>query len=65
MLDGRRLATGERVRWTPWPGRHRLTLLGPDRAVLQTVVFEVRGASVRAPQGAVRRPVEDVRSALR
>jgi penicillin-binding protein 1C len=65
MLDGRRLATGERVRWTPWPGRHRLTLLGPDRDVLQTVVFEVRGASVRAPQGAVRRPVEDVRSALR
>ena len=55
VLDGQRLATTDRPLWSPWLGRHRLTLLGPDRRALQTVVFEVRGASVREPDGAVRR----------
>ncbi len=48
LLDGKPLATAERVRWAPWPGRHRLTLLGRDRQPLQTVSFEVRGAGVKA-----------------
>jgi penicillin-binding protein 1C len=48
VLDGKRLATTDRLFWSPWPGRHRLTLLGAGRQLLQTVVFEVRGAAVRA-----------------
>ena len=48
VLDGRPLGEAERRRWAPWPGRHRLTLLGRDRRPLQTVRFEVRGAGVRA-----------------
>jgi penicillin-binding protein 1C len=60
VLDGQRLATTDRLFWSPWPGRHRLTLQGPDGRALQTVVFEVRGASVRA--GPRRQPFEKRRS---
>ena len=48
VLDGKPLGESDRWRWAPWPGRHRLTLLGPDRRPLQTVRFEVRGAGVKA-----------------
>ena len=48
QLDGKVVASGERVRWAPWPGRHRLVLLGADGQSLQTVSFEVRGAGVKA-----------------
>jgi penicillin-binding protein 1C len=47
VLDGRRLGRGGTLRWAPWPGRHELVLLGADGRALQTVRFEVRGATVR------------------
>ncbi|HEX7439138.1 MAG TPA: penicillin-binding protein 1C [Caldimonas sp.] len=52
VLDGKRLATTDRFFWSPWPGRHRLSLLGPGREPLQTVVFEVRGAEARGSTSA-------------
>ena len=48
LLDGKPLGTADRWRWAPWPGRHRLTLLGHDRQPLQSVSFEVRGAGLKA-----------------
>ncbi len=48
VLDGKPLGTSERWRWAPWPGRHRLTLVGPGNQALQSVSFEVRGAGVKA-----------------
>jgi penicillin-binding protein 1C len=48
LLDGKPLGSAARWRWAPWPGRHRLTLLGRDRQPLQSVSFEVRGAGVKA-----------------
>jgi penicillin-binding protein 1C len=53
LLDGRRIGRGERVAWAPWPGRHRLDLVAADGQTIETVRFEVRGASVKA---AARRP---------
>jgi penicillin-binding protein 1C len=53
VLDGKALGSGERWRWPPWPGRHRLALLGGDGRELQSVSFEVRGAAVR-PQAPAR-----------
>ncbi len=47
VLDGRVLGTADRFRWAPWPGRHHLVLLGRDSQPLQSVAFEVRGASVK------------------
>ncbi|HWK83092.1 MAG TPA: penicillin-binding protein 1C [Caldimonas sp.] len=47
VLDGRPLGVAERWRWAPWPGRHRLALVGRDRQLLQSVSFEVRGAGVK------------------
>jgi penicillin-binding protein 1C len=47
-LDGRAIGSGERLRWAPWPGRHRLELVAASGETLQTVAFEVRGAGVRA-----------------
>jgi penicillin-binding protein 1C len=52
VLDGRPIGRGPRVLWAPWPGHHRLTLLGADGAPVQTVGFEVRGAGVKAATGA-------------
>ena len=46
-LDGRRLGSGSRLAWAPWPGRHRLELKNASGALLGQSVFEVRGASVR------------------
>ena len=48
VLDGKPLGRAERVRWAPWPGRHRLVLVGGDGRELQSVSFEVRGAGVKA-----------------
>ena len=48
MLDGKALGSAERLRWAPWPGRHRLALVGSDGRELQSVAFEVRGAGVKA-----------------
>ncbi len=48
VLDGKRLGTGSRWRWAPWPGRHELSLLDARGRALQTVRFEVRGATLRA-----------------
>jgi len=47
-LDGRAIGSGERLRWAPWPGRHRLELVAPSGETLQAVAFEVRGAGVRS-----------------
>ena len=48
QLDGRPLGSGERLRWAPWPGVHRLALVGAAGQTLQTVSFEVRGAGLKA-----------------
>jgi penicillin-binding protein 1C len=47
VLDGKRLGAATRWRWSPWPGPHRLLLLGRDGGVIQSVRFEVRGAGVK------------------
>jgi penicillin-binding protein 1C len=54
LLDGRRVGAGTQVLWSPRPGRHELTLVGPDGRTLQTVRFEVRGAALRSGTGAGR-----------
>jgi penicillin-binding protein 1C len=48
LLDGRLLGRGRQMTWSPWPGRHELTLRGRDGQTLQSVRFEVRGARVMA-----------------
>ena len=53
-LDGRPLGAGERLRWAPWPGRHRLELVDASGQTLQSVAFEVRGAGVKSPPTARR-----------
>jgi penicillin-binding protein 1C len=53
-LDGRVLGIADRLRWAPWPGRHRLELLAPSGQPLQSVAFEVRGAGVKGQAGAGR-----------
>ena len=47
MLDGKRLASARRWAWAPWPGPHRLVLLGADGQPIQSVRFEVLGAGVK------------------
>lgn len=47
-LDGRRVGQGGRVLWSPWPGRHRLSLTDAAGRLVQTVTFEVRGAAVKS-----------------
>ncbi len=48
LLDGKPMGRGPVVSWSPWPGRHELSLKAADGRLLQTVRFEVRGAGVRA-----------------
>lgn len=43
----RELGRGPEAQWLPWPGRHRIELLGADGKVLDSVQLEVRGAGVR------------------
>jgi penicillin-binding protein 1C len=50
MLDGKRVGSGPRMSWSPWPGRHALSLVSRSGQTLQTVRFEVRGANVKAVQ---------------
>ena len=47
-VDGRRVGQGARVAWSPWPGRHRLSLHDAAGRAVQTVTFEVRGAVVKS-----------------
>jgi penicillin-binding protein 1C len=47
VLDGKRLGAATRWPWVPWPGPHRLVLLGRDGQPIQSVRFEVRGAGVK------------------
>ena len=47
VLDGKRLGNAKEWSWAPWPGRHELKLVAGDGRALQTVRFEVRGASAR------------------
>ncbi|MDM4766875.1 penicillin-binding protein 1C [Pelomonas sp. SE-A7] len=49
-LDGKLLGRGTKMRWAPMPGRHQLALLDTRGQVLQTVAFEVRGASLAPPR---------------
>jgi penicillin-binding protein 1C len=61
VLDGKRLGVAQKLRWSPWPGRHELTLLGRSGEAIQTVRFEVRGAGLKA--GAPSAPqAENMRS---
>lgn len=54
VLDGKRLGSAKEWSWAPWPGRHELTLVARDGQALQTVRFEVRGASARAARSGSR-----------
>jgi penicillin-binding protein 1C len=54
-LDGKPLGVGERLRWAPWPGRHRLELVAASGQTLQSVAFEVRGAGVKGRAAAAPR----------
>ena len=54
MLDGKRLGAGRMLRWSPWPGRHELTLLAPNGKVVASVRFEVRGAGVKSVKAAAK-----------
>ena len=47
VLDGKRLGNAKEWSWAPWPGRHELKLVAGDGRALQTVRFEVRGATAR------------------
>jgi len=47
VLDGQRLGSGTRWAWAPWPGSHRLVLLGRDGQPIQSLRFAVRGAGVK------------------
>ncbi len=54
VLDGRRIGQGTSLRWAPWPGRHELQLLDARGRALQTVRFEVRGATLKSAAAAGR-----------
>ncbi len=54
VLDGRRIGEGASIRWAPWPGRHELELRDARGRVLQTVRFEVRGATLRSAAATAR-----------
>ncbi|KNZ33394.1 MAG: hypothetical protein AD742_06875 [Methylibium sp. NZG] len=47
VLGGKRVGSGPRLAWAPWPGRHTLELQGRDGKPLQRVRFEVRGAGLK------------------
>lgn len=46
-LDGKPLGHAERVLWLPWPGHHVLELADAEGKSVDTVHFEVRGATAR------------------
>ena len=53
MLDGKRVGAGPRISWSPWPGRHALSLVSRNGQTLQAVRFEVRGAGLK-PTAAIQ-----------
>jgi len=60
-LDGKVIGQGSSVSWAPWPGRHALTLTTPTTSgraarTVQTVNFEVRGATLARPAPGQPRP---------
>ena len=57
LLDGKRIADAPRVLWSPWPGEHELSLIGSGGQAVQTVRFEVRGASVKHQDRAKTRSI--------
>lgn len=46
-LDGKAMATGARVAWLPWPGKHVVELVDGAGRVVDRRRVEVRGAGVR------------------
>ena len=54
LLDGKRVGAAQKIAWSPWPGRHELTLQGRDGQAIQTIRFEVRGAGVKTAASARR-----------
>ena len=48
LLDGKRVGAAQKLAWSPWPGRHELTLQARDGQPIQTIRFEVRGAGLKA-----------------
>jgi penicillin-binding protein 1C len=47
LLDGAVVGeAGELVLWAPTPGRHRLSVVGPEERVFDTVTFLVRGPAL-------------------
>ena len=55
MLDGKRLGVASRIAWSPWPGRHELSLIGRSGEAVQTLHFEVRGAAVKAAKASSKK----------
>lgn len=47
-VDGKPAGKGLRGWWAPWPGKHRIELLGADGKLRDHATFEVRGATQRA-----------------
>jgi penicillin-binding protein 1C len=47
VLDGKRVGSGRKLLWAPWPGRHQLTLHDGKGNAIASVRFEVRGAGVK------------------
>ena len=54
-LDGRVLGHGAAIEWPVWPGRHALELIGANGDLVDAVVFEVGGATVRRRAGTALR----------
>lgn len=48
--DQPEVAQGATWQWLPWPGRHRVRLLGARGELLDEIRLEVRGAGVLAPR---------------
>ena len=53
-MDGKPLGRGQRLAWSPWPGRHVVQITNAQGRVLDEIRLEVRGAGVVAapPKGA-------------
>lgn len=43
VLDGNNLGSGRVIGWTPTAGRHTLSIIDPERKIIDSVNFEVRG----------------------
>ena len=47
-VDGKPLARGAEVMWSPWPGRHKIQLVDARGTLQDEVQVEVRGAGIKA-----------------